>query len=172
MIAAMQRFLVLLVACGGTATTPETPSNRTTTDDTLIEIEVETLGGQAESKNAVARRQAIAQARSAGILGPKGPEAHLSKPLDKSSIKAAVKTRIDSIQVCYEIALLDKPGLHGTTTVDFTIGGDGSVVTATGRGFDPEVDQCVADAIKSILFSKPSAPKVNVRYPFTFKPAS
>lgn len=167
----MHRVLavVTLAACGGSAST--TPlSNRTTTTDELIEIEAETLEGKAESEHAVGRRQAIAQARSAGILGPTPPDP--SGPLEKTSIKAAIRPHLDSIQICYEAQLLERPGIQGTTVVDFTIGGDGTVLAATARGFDAEVDRCVADAIKPIAFPKPSAPKVNVRYPFAFKPAS
>lgn len=172
MMAVMQRTLVVvwLASCGGSASSVVT-SNRASAVTELIEIEEEIFEGKAESEQMVARRQAIAQARAAGILGSKAPE-DPNRPLEKTSIKAAIKPHLDAIQVCYEAELLEKPGIHGTTIVDFTIGRDGSVVEVAARGFDAEVDRCVAKAFEPITFPRPAAPKVNVRYPFTFKLAS
>ncbi len=158
----------MLVACGGAKSTP---ISNTATMSAAEEMEAEVIEGKPGSENAVARQQAIAQARAAGILGSAKPEG-AGGPLDKSTIRAAVRSQLMSIQLCYEVQLFEKPGIAGTTNVEFTIGGDGVVTTASGTGFDPDVDGCVADVIKRVTFSKPTGGQLIVRYPFTFKPAS
>lgn len=147
-----------------------TPSNQAAASD-VTEIENEVVEGKRDNENAIARQQAIDQARAAGILGSTPGEGG-SQPLDKSSIRAGVKTRLMEIQICYEKALLEKPELAGTTLVEFTIVADGKVGAATATGFDAAVDNCVAGVIKGITFPKPATKQLVVKYPFSFKPAS
>jgi hypothetical protein len=66
-----------------------------------------------------------------------------------------------------------KPDLSGTITTQFTINGNGAVISvkATGMG-NAGVESCVADAIRSIQFPKPTGGGfVNVTYPFSFRSA-
>jgi hypothetical protein len=93
--------------------------------------------------------------------------------LDKAIIRRYIRTRLTDVTECYENALLSKPSLEGTVTVKFTIEAAGLVGTSTASGLDPAVDSCVAAAIKKIVFPKPlGGGKVNVSYPFVFRPAS
>jgi len=92
--------------------------------------------------------------------------------LDKAIIRRYIRRNIQKIQYCYEKELLSDPKLLGTVTVDFSIKPDGIVASATGNGMDPSVASCVASVIKAIEFPKPKGGGVvNVRYPFTFRPA-
>jgi len=172
----MQRALIVaaaLLGCGGSQKSPPTtPSNSTDPahhDDTMDEEVVE--GERPANEQQLARKQAIEQARAAGILGGRGPDPQPTGALDKASIRAAVRAHLDRIELCYEQRLLENPNLTGTTRVEFTINLDGKVDAATGSGFDATVDGCVADVIKQLVFPKPTDRPMTVRYPFTFKPA-
>lgn len=93
--------------------------------------------------------------------------------LDKNIIRRYIRKKLPQIKYCYEKQLLVKPKLEGTVTTQFTISGNGAVISVQASGIgDPAVESCVAAAIKSIQFPKPKGGGlVNVRYPFTFRPA-
>jgi hypothetical protein len=80
---------------------------------------------------------------------------------------------LPQITYCYEKQLLVKPSLAGTVLTQFTISGNGAVISVSASGMgDSSVENCVAGALKSIQFPKPKGGGlVNVRYPFTFRPA-
>jgi len=89
-------------------------------------------------------------------------------PLDKAAIKREVSNQLGRISACYEKRLAEQPRLTGETRVDFVIAQDGHVASATGSGFDRDIDACCAGVIKSIVFPPPSAGTVAVSYPFRF----
>lgn len=91
-------------------------------------------------------------------------------PLDRAIIHRYIKRNIRSIQYCYEKELVANPSLGGRADLRFTIGGNGSVVQATGSGMPP-VDACVAQVIAAIQFPAPQGGgAVVVNYPFIFRP--
>lgn len=102
------------------------------------------------------------------------PTAHLGEPvptpgLDKAIIARYMKRHVNEFQYCYEKQLLANPDLAGSVTVNFFIGSDGTVQSATATGFDPTVASCVATVTKGVAFPKPGdAGGVQVNYPFTF----
>jgi len=93
--------------------------------------------------------------------------------LDKNIIRRYIRKKLPQIKYCYEKQLLVKPKLAGTVVTNFTISGNGAVISVSASGIgDGSVESCVAAAIKSIQFPKPKGGGlVNVRYPFTFRPA-
>jgi hypothetical protein len=93
--------------------------------------------------------------------------------LDKNIIRRYIRKKLPQIKYCYEKQLLVKPKLSGTVVTNFTISGNGAVISVSASGLgDKEVESCVGAAIKSIQFPKPKGGGlVNVRYPFTFRPA-
>ena len=111
------------------------------------------------------------------LRAPAAPQVRIGAPdtegaLDKAIIRRYIKRTIAKISFCYEKALLDKPTLQGTVTTTFVIGPRGLVTSAAGEGVDPAVAACVVGVIKLIEFPKPKGgASVNVRYPFTFRPA-
>jgi len=168
---------LLLVACGGSAPPASAPQNSPAAPSTAPAIEPEVVAAKPPDPNdpAVARQQAIEQAREAGILGKPDapPPPPPAGPLDKDSIRREIRAHIKMITYCYEKQLLDRPTLTGTTLVQFLIATDGHVQSSVGSGFDPKVDTCVAEVVKEIVFPKPDGVgTMQVNYPFSFKPAS
>lgn len=166
----MKRALILITiaSCGGSSKpAPQAPSNEATEPPVAMEEDV--VAGE-PNENAEARAQAIQAARDAGVIGgtatppPQGPR-------DKASIRAVVRTHISEITLCYEKQLLASPGLAGTTTVKFTIDPNGTVSASTGAGFDPKVDTCVADVVRTMVFSTDAGSMI-VSYPFKFMPSA
>jgi len=90
--------------------------------------------------------------------------------IDKDVVRKVVKDNVTKLQYCYEKTLLANPGIEGKVTATFSIAGDGSVTEVKAAGVHPDVESCVADAVKAFKFP-PSGGKVEVSYPFTFKPA-
>lgn len=91
--------------------------------------------------------------------------------LDAAIIRRYVKRYITRVSSCYEKELAVTPGIAGNLIVDFAIGADGKVTTATAKGVHANVEACVASAIQNIEFPKPKTPNgVVVSYPITFKP--
>jgi hypothetical protein len=91
--------------------------------------------------------------------------------LDKAIIRRYIKRNIMKIEYCYEKQLLNKPGLAGTVQTQFTIGGDGKVISSTAAGVDDDVASCVAEVIQHIEFPEPrSNGVVKVNYPLVFRP--
>jgi TonB family protein len=94
--------------------------------------------------------------------------------LDKNIIRRYIRRKLPRIRNCYEKELLANDGLAGTVVTQFQITSDGTVQGASAGGMgNPKVEECVADAIRSIQFPKPKGGgRVNVRYPFHFRSSS
>lgn len=165
--------LILVGACGGGAKSTDT-TTPTPVSNTAVAMDDEPVAGDATNAkkpvDEMNHDEAVAAAQAAGVLGD--PNAPPAGPLDKDSIRAVVKSHIQAVTYCYEKRLLEVPDLTGTTTVTFVIGTDGKVTSSTGAGFDPAVDTCVGDLVKTFTFPAPDAGVFEVRYPFTFKPVS
>ena len=91
--------------------------------------------------------------------------------LDKNIIRRYIRQKLPQIEYCYQKQLTVKPDLAGTITTQFTINGNGAVISVKGGGMgNRDVESCVEDAIRSIQFPKPTGGGfVNVTYPFTFR---
>src|SRR5687768_3811351 len=94
----------------------------------------------------------------------------LAGAIDKDVVKKVVKENTQKLQYCYEKTLLANPGIEGKVITTFTIAAEGSVSDVKATGVHPEVETCVADTVKAFKFP-PSGKKVDVSYPFAFKPA-
>jgi pSer/pThr/pTyr-binding forkhead associated (FHA) protein len=92
--------------------------------------------------------------------------------LDKNTIRRYVRQKLPLITYCYEKQLVTKPSLAGTVVTAFTIDGNGRVISVRAGGMgNADVENCVADILKSIQFPKPTGGGiVNVTsYPFSFR---
>jgi pSer/pThr/pTyr-binding forkhead associated (FHA) protein len=91
--------------------------------------------------------------------------------LDKNIIRRYIRQKLPQIEYCYQKQLTVKPDLAGTITTQFTINGNGAVISVKGSGMgNRDVEGCVEEAIRSIQFPKPTGGGfVNVTYPFTFR---
>jgi FHA domain len=110
---------------------------------------------------------------------PSGPKVSIGNAtatgdLDKNTIRRYVRQKLAQIEYCYQKQLVVKPTLSGTVNTQFTIDGNGRVIAAKAGGMgNSDVENCVADVLRSIQFPKPTGGGiVNVTsYPFTFRPA-
>lgn len=89
--------------------------------------------------------------------------------VDKDTVRKVVKDNVTKLQTCYEQTLMANPNIAGTVTATFTVD-NGSVTNIKASGVHPDVESCVIKAVQ--LFKFPPGGKVDVTYPFTFKPAS
>ncbi|MCB9598121.1 MAG: AgmX/PglI C-terminal domain-containing protein [Sandaracinaceae bacterium] len=88
---------------------------------------------------------------------------------DAGAVARAVRSRGAAFRACYESRLRADPTLAGVMNVQFTVGGDGAVtsasVTSASLG-DPVVTACVLAVVRSLRV--PEAAGANVVYPFVF----
>lgn len=91
--------------------------------------------------------------------------------IDKTAVRKVVREHFEALRLCYESTLLANPTIAGTVVAKFTIQLDGTVHDVTASGVHPDVEICVAAKVRGFKFPRPDAPKVEVAYPFTFKPS-
>jgi TonB family protein len=188
--AAISLCLAAISCGGGTSSTSTSPE---TTDPPAVEPPPESrppapvrvaLGQCTEKKvpfvsgsfaRYASQGDAFASLTGTGLSRP--PEitlgsASATNGLDKNIIRRYVRRKLPRVRSCYERELLRRPNLAGTVVVKFAIEASGAVtgVRASGLG---SVRGCVARAIETIRFPQPkSGGRVDVRYPFVFKPAA
>ncbi len=91
--------------------------------------------------------------------------------IDKGVVRKVVREHFEALRYCYEATLLANPSIAGTVVAKFTIGIDGTVHDVTANGVHPDVEICVAAKVRGFRFPRPDGAKVEVAYPFTFKPS-
>jgi hypothetical protein len=103
-------------------------------------------------------------------------EIMLEGGLDRAVIQATIAKYISQIRACYEDGLKKVPGLSGTVTMAFEIGGVGNLnfskVSKTTLE-NSEVEQCISTKMMGWKFPKPlGGVNVKVAYPFLLRPVS
>ena len=91
--------------------------------------------------------------------------------IDKGVVRKVVRDNFEALRYCYEATLLANPDIAGTVLAKFTIQIDGTVHDVTASGVHPDVETCIATKVRGFRFPKPDGAKVEVAYPFTFKPS-
>jgi hypothetical protein len=121
--------------------------------------------------------------RGAGGLGGRragAPEvvpgtAEVRGSLDKEIIRRIIRRHINEVKFCYERELVKNAGLVGRVMIQFTIAGNGNVVTSMVQAStmnNPPVEMCIAQAVRRWEFPKPQGGGiVVVTYPFVLKAA-
>ena len=121
--------------------------------------------------------------RGAGGLGgrrPSSPDvvpgtATVKGSLDKEIIRRIIRRHLNEVKFCYERELMKKADLYGRIMIQFTISGTGQVVASVVQNStmnNPEVEQCIAGAVRRWEFPKPQGGGiVIVSYPFVLKAA-
>lgn len=93
--------------------------------------------------------------------------------VDKDVVRQIVREHMDQVRGCYNEGLARDPKLAGRVAVNFVIGPDGHVISATiqqGLG-DDDVDQCLVEHVKTWKFPAPGGGgNVIITYPFNFTP--
>ncbi|MBI3178287.1 MAG: energy transducer TonB, partial [Deltaproteobacteria bacterium] len=117
------------------------------------------LGGKAETR--------------VGTITTEAPE--VDGALDASAIAKVVQARKRMLQDCYEKELKRDPSLQGKVEIEFTIGEDGSVASASianNRMGSAAVGECIISRLRRWRFPKPDGGSVTVTFPFIFTPSS
>lgn len=89
--------------------------------------------------------------------------------LEVAIIRRFLKRNAHKVTYCYEQRLQAQPALQGTVVATFTVSAQGLVTHAAATGVDAEVDQCVADVIKTIEFPRPREGAVTVTVPLRLR---
>jgi pSer/pThr/pTyr-binding forkhead associated (FHA) protein len=95
--------------------------------------------------------------------------------LDKEIIRRIIRRHLNEVRFCYEKELMHKQDLYGRIMIQFTISGQGQVVASIVQNStmnNPNVEQCIAQAVRRWEFPKPQGGGiVVVSYPFVLKAA-
>jgi outer membrane biosynthesis protein TonB len=110
-----------------------------------------------------------------GTSMPLTSEATIDGGLDRDAIAAVINRNLGQIRFCYEQGLQGTPSLAGRVAVDFTIGGNGMVKTASVANSSlgsKVVEDCITLRLKSWKFPLPqNGVDVKVSYPFVLRRA-
>lgn len=108
-----------------------------------------------------------------GTSVPLASEATIGGGLDRDAIAAVIQRNIGQVRFCYEQALQGSPDLSGRVAVDFVIGGNGLVKTASIGSTTlnaKAVEECILMRLKSWKFPLPeNGVDVKVSYPFVLR---
>jgi hypothetical protein len=100
-------------------------------------------------------------------------EASVDSGLDRDAIAAVINRNLGQVRFCYEQGLQGSPDLNGRVAVDFTIGGNGAVKTASVGNSSLNskiVEDCIILRLKSWKFPLPQGGvDVKVSYPFVLR---
>ncbi|MCM0606404.1 MAG: AgmX/PglI C-terminal domain-containing protein [Xanthomonadaceae bacterium] len=118
-----------------------------------------------------------------GKVGVKGQgEAFVSLDIGNSSVEEGltkdevgkvIHAHMSEVRYCYETAMIRNPSVEGKLMIDFVIGGNGRVKTASPKESslkDPQLDDCIVRRLSKWEFPHPKGGiDVAVSYPFIFK---
>jgi TonB family protein len=93
--------------------------------------------------------------------------------LDKELIRGTIRQHIAEVKHCYEMGLIKKSGLQGRVMIEFAIGLDGKVSSASVASTtinDAVTEECIRKAVTTWVFPRPQGGIVKVTYPFMLKP--
>ncbi len=100
--------------------------------------------------------------------------AEVKGSLDKELIRRIIRRHINEVKFCYEKELTKNTALQGRVMVQFTIAATGGVISSIVQSStmgNPNVEQCIAGAVRRWEFPKPQGGIVVVSYPFVLKAA-
>ncbi len=97
----------------------------------------------------------------------------MASGLDRDQIAEVINRNLGQIRFCYEQGLQGDPRLNGRVAVDFTIGGNGLVKSASVENTtlnSKMVEDCITMRVKSWKFPIPQGKvDVKVTYPFVLR---
>lgn len=107
---------------------------------------------------------------------PVSEEAMVEGGLDREAVILVVMKNLGQITYCYELGLQQKPQLRGRVLVDFTINGQGRVISqaiSSSSLKSSQVESCMLSKIKTWKFPRPvGGVNVEVNYPFALQRVS
>ena len=103
--------------------------------------------------------------RVRGTFGGKEPDGRI--------VNHVVRSHINDFMGCYVERRQDSESPKGEIHVEFTVARSGQVTTSLLRSSTlhvPEIETCVVDAFRKLVFPKPSTDQVIVSYDVMFRP--
>ncbi|WP_224242082.1 AgmX/PglI C-terminal domain-containing protein [Hyalangium gracile] len=91
--------------------------------------------------------------------------------IDREAVAKVINSHLQEVYACYERALLKDTGLAGKVVLEWTIGGNGSVVAAKTKSStlrNGTVEACILSSLKKWTFPAPKGGVVIISYPFIF----
>lgn len=94
--------------------------------------------------------------------------------VDQDSLQRTLRRKRADIERCYERALAGDPELAGRILIEFTIGSDGRVSSATLRenSVGSSVGSCIEGRVRRWRFDPPEGGNATVRVPYILEPSS
>ncbi len=143
-------------------------------------VEVGVGGGGFGGKGGTERGVGYGSGKRAGVGGQGGAFVSLDLPgssvadgLSKDEVGKVIHAHMAEVRYCYESSMIRNPDLAGKLVLDFTIGPQGSVTSASVKEsslLDPRLDDCILRRLTKWAFPKPKGNvSVAVSYPFIFK---
>lgn len=100
-------------------------------------------------------------------------EATMDTGLDRDAIIAVINRNMGQVRFCYEQGLQADPNLNGRVAIDFVIGGNGAVKTASVANSSlnsKTIEDCISMRLKSWKFPLPAGGvDVKVVFPFVLR---
>jgi TonB family protein len=143
-------------------------------------VNVAALGGGGLGGNGKGAGVGYGTGEKVGIGGQGGGFVSLDIPgstvedgLSKDEVGKVIHSHLSEVRYCYESSMLRSPDVEGKLVLDFTIGSNGKVQTASVRESslqDPRLDDCILRRLTKWAFPQPKGGvTVAVSYPFIFK---
>lgn len=166
------RQWIALTATLWCATAAADPAFTTAPLAGALEYCVNTAVNQAKAEEIMAYSDvSIGAFKGVKSLGPSkvGVGNTSANGLTTNEIDAVIKASASKIRRCYQQELEKSPDLGGKIVVQFRIGANGAVVSASIKSTtmkSPPVEACILREIRALAF--PAKAVANVSYPFIF----
>jgi TonB family protein len=134
---------------------------------------VATVGGTAGGVGYASGDRAAVNTGGGGFIAMDSGGATVQEGLSRDEVGKVIHAHLDEIRYCHETAMLYKPNLEGRVAVEFSINGQGRVVSAQVQSTtvdERSLPQCILSKLKTWQFPRPKGGvTVKVSYPFNFK---
>lgn len=103
--------------------------------------------------------------------GPAGCAAAIRGGLSREVIRREVRRRLPEVRFCYERRLQERPSLEGRVSVQWLIGPDGRVTSASlasSSANDAELERCILQSVRRFQFPRGES-VTGVTYPFVLR---
>jgi outer membrane biosynthesis protein TonB len=138
-------------------------------------IAIASIGGEAQKGSAgyTAGEHASVKGQGHSFVSMDVADSTVEEGLTKDEVGEVIHRHMSEVRYCYESAMLRQPDIEGKLTIDFVIGGPGSVKSSEVKSStlpDPRLDDCILRRLATWKFPQTKGGvDVAVSYPFIFK---
>lgn len=87
---------------------------------------------------------------------------------DAGAVARVLRNSLGGLRSCYERGVRDNPALAGRVTLHFSVGESGRTTTVSAQGLTSAVDECLAQAVRRIVFPVPACGAATYEFPIGF----